>query len=96
MGAFLGWLASRGVQVVVETHSDHVLNGVRRAIGEHKYLSASQAVVQFFGNGESDDQAARKLSFTSVGGMSNWPQGFFDQYQTDVASLGRVRRGARQ
>lgn len=94
MGVFLGWLASRGVQVILETHSDHVLNGVRRAIGEHKYLAQNQAIVQFFESSKDDELIVHKLGFTAIGGVSNWPRGFFDQYQTDVALLGRVRRGA--
>ncbi|WP_204369171.1 AAA family ATPase [Methylocucumis oryzae] len=48
MGYFLASIASAGVQVVVETHSDHVLNGIRRAIGEHSILSKDQAIIHFF------------------------------------------------
>ncbi len=43
MGTFLAAVAADGVQVVVETHSDHVLNGIRRAIGEQHVLSADSA-----------------------------------------------------
>ena len=32
MGEFMADAARAGVQVIVETHSDHVLNGVRRAV----------------------------------------------------------------
>lgn len=95
MGVFLAWLAARGVQVVVETHSDHVLNGMRRAIGEHGYLGHDQAVVHFFESGEEVDPVVHELTFTPIGGISHWPSGFFDQYQIDVAALGRVRRRRR-
>lgn len=92
MGVFLAWLASRGVQIIVETHSDHVLNGIRRAIGEYRYLSPNDALVHFFDAIEDDAPRVQRLEFTEVGGISHWPKGFFDQYQIDVASLGRVRR----
>ncbi|CAG2159544.1 AAA family ATPase [Cupriavidus numazuensis] len=92
MGVFLAWLAGRGVQVIVETHSDHVLNGVRRAIGEHHYLASDAALAHYFDSSDGDDLLIHKLTFTSIGGISHWPKGFFDQYQIDVASLGRVRR----
>ena len=92
MGTFLAWLASCGVQVILETHSDHVLNGIRRAIGEHRYLSRENALVHFFDSFEEDVPKIQMLEFTDVGGISHWPKGFFDQYQIDVASLGRVRR----
>ena len=90
MGGFLAWLSACGVQVVLETHSDHVLNGIRRAIGEHHHLRASDAVVHSF---EAEDSLrVSTLRFTETGGLSDWPSGFFDQYQIDVAALGRVRR----
>lgn len=90
MGTFLAWIASKGVQVVVETHSDHILNGMRRAIGEYRMLDATGAVVHFF---ESNEVVTiEELRFTNIGSMSHWPAGFFDQYQIDVAALGRVRR----
>lgn len=94
MGGFLAWLAGRGVQVILETHSDHVLNGVRRAIGEHKYLRHDEAIAHFFESTEEDNAAVHQLSFTSLGSISHWPHGFFDQYQIDIASLGRIRRGS--
>ncbi|CAI8974025.1 DUF3696 domain-containing protein [Pseudomonas soli] len=89
MGSFLAWVASRGVQVILETHSDHIINGIRRAIAEHKYLPADKAVVHFF---DSNDAVAKPLRFTELGGVTEWPEGFFDQYQIDTAALGRIRR----
>lgn len=90
MGVFLAWLASKGIQVLVETHSDHILNGMRRAIGEYAYLSHQSAVVHFFDH--AMPCVVQELRFTERGGVSHWPTGFFDQYQIDVAALGRVRR----
>lgn len=96
MGVFLAWLAGRGVQVLVETHSDHVLNGIRRGIAEYKYLDAQNAIVHWFGGFETDDRddevKVRSLQIGQSGSVSDWPRGFFDQYQIDVASLGRIRR----
>ena len=91
MGVFLAWLASKGVQVIVETHSDHILNGVRRAIGEYAFLRSDKAVVHFFDH--ATPLNVQELRFTETGSVSHWPQGFFDQYQIDVAALGRLRRG---
>ncbi len=94
MGVFLAWLAGKGLQVIVETHSDHVLNGMRRAVAEHKYLNAWDAAIHYFGGGtgEGDEQILVPLSLTDRGSLSSWPTGFFDQYQIDVASLGQLRR----
>ena len=89
IGVFLATIAAAGVQVIVETHSDHVLNGVRRAIGDRQLLSATDATVYYFDAAGSEPQ---ELSFTERGSISAWPRGFFDQYQLDVAALTRVRR----
>jgi predicted ATPase len=94
MGVFLAWIASQGIQVIIETHSDHVLNGIRRAIGEFKYLNSDAATVSFIDSAQHDAPRVHQLNFTPIGGISHWPRGFFDQYQIDAASLGRIRRRA--
>lgn len=96
MGVFLAWLAGRGIQVVVETHSDHVVNGIRRGIAEYGYLDPSSAVLHWFGADDERGEASHMtLAIGGTGSVSEWPKGFFDQYQIDVASLGRIRRGRR-
>lgn len=88
-GMFLARMAAAGVQVIVETHSDHVLNGIRRAIGEEQILSADDAIVHFFAD---NDTPVQPVAFTPTGGVSEWPRGFFDQYQLDIAKITRLRR----
>tara|TARA_R110000787_G_scaffold272069_2_gene379456 strand:+ start:10401 stop:11480 length:1080 start_codon:yes stop_codon:yes gene_type:complete len=89
MGVFLATIAAAGVHVIVETHSDHVLNGIRRAIGEKNCLTSEDAIVHFF-DGESPNPST--LHFTESGSMSAWPAGFFDQFQIDVRAITSVRR----
>ncbi|WHO73920.1 DUF3696 domain-containing protein [Rhizobium sp. BT03] len=89
IGIFLARMAAAGVQILLETHSDHVLNGIRRAVGEQRILNSDDGIIHFF---ENADKPAQSLVFTPSGGFSNWPTGFFDQYQLDVARLNRVRR----
>ncbi|MER8404782.1 DUF3696 domain-containing protein [Mesorhizobium sp. M0185] len=97
IGVFLAWLAGRGVQMIIETHSDHVVNGIRRAIAEQGYLKPTSAVLHWFGGSDNESEAVfETLSITETGSVSKWPKGFFDQYQNDVASLGRIRRGRRE
>lgn len=89
MGYFLATIAAAGVQILIETHSDHLLNGIRLAIGKKKILEPKDATVYFFDGAEP---APSNLRFTVTGGIDNWPIGFFDQYQTDITSLTQVRR----
>lgn len=87
MGEFLAEVASAGVQVVVETHSDHVLNGVRRAVKERK-LSACNVALHFFRpRGDDDGDSVPQVESPSLdeyGNIDDWPDGFFDQFDKDM------------
>ena len=61
MGTFLATVAATGVQVL-ETHSDHVLNGIRRAIGEHGVLQPADALVHFFDAKEDGEPQAPRCA----------------------------------
>lgn len=89
LGRFLARVAGSGGQVVVETHSDHVLNGIRLAVVEDRVLAAEHAIVHFFGE---DADAATRINLTARGGMSAWPAGFFDQIERDLGELSRAKR----
>ncbi|WP_350017212.1 DUF3696 domain-containing protein [Rhodanobacter sp. IGA1.0] len=92
MGVFLAWLASKGVQVILETHSDHVINGIRLAVGKMKYIACEAVSLLFFDSSESGLPLVQRISVSDRGTLSDWPEYFFDQYQIDVAELGRIRR----
>lgn len=89
MGTFLAMLAAAGVQIIVETHSDHVLNGVRLAI-MRETLSSERAVIHFFNSrprNENDPAHVVSPRIDRNGNLSEWPTGFFDQAETDLAML---------
>jgi predicted ATPase len=88
MGRFLARVAASGTQVLVETHSDHVIDGVRRAVGVDRTIPAEDVVAHFF----SSDATPVALSVDEKGSMSGWPLGFFDQTERDLSELARVQR----
>lgn len=92
MAGFLARVAKDDVQVIVETHSDHILNGLRRAIGEDKILPHTDASVLFFDQVEDKKPTITEIRFSPTGALDQWPARFFDQYQIDVAALSRARR----
>lgn len=89
LGRFLGRIAGSGVQVVVETHSDHVLNGVRLAVAEERTLEAAAAIIHFF---DEETLGSTPVEITSRGELTSWPKGFFDQLELDLGRLSRARR----
>jgi predicted ATPase len=87
MGKLLALMASCGVQVVVETHSDHLLNGVRIAV-KNKDINCSDVKCFFFKaeNNEAPITVSR-ISIDEYGMMDYWPEGFFDETEKNLMCL---------
>lgn len=87
MGESLAESAAAGVQVILETHSDHVLNGIRKAIKEG-ILTPGDAVLYFFRPRQDAERngAARvqRSLLDKDGNIDHWPEGFFDQFDKDM------------
>ncbi|HFE46166.1 MAG TPA: DUF3696 domain-containing protein [Nannocystis exedens] len=83
MGTFLAEVAAAGTQVILETHSDHVLNGIRRAVRAGT-LPHQDALLHFFRprGGELDQVESPALD--ADGNVDVWPEGFFDQFDKDM------------
>lgn len=83
MGAFLAQVAAAGIQVVIETHSDHVLNGIRRAV-KSQVISPGEVTIHFFR--DRDDKGSQVISpiIDKTGNIDVWPAGFFDQFDKDM------------
>lgn len=92
IGVLLAKVASTGVQVIVETHSDHVLNGVRLAVKCGRSVDAEQVKIHFFSRGE--DSAPQRLSpkIDAKGRLDQWPQGFFDQFDKALSELSSLNQ----
>ncbi|MBF0550253.1 MAG: DUF3696 domain-containing protein [Deltaproteobacteria bacterium] len=89
MGRFLAYIAAAGVQVLIETHSDHILNGIRLAVRD-QVIDPRKVAVYFFGH--AVDAVAGPAGVVSPeldaqGNLSEWPEGFFDQTEKDLARL---------
>lgn len=85
VGRLLAQMANAGLQIFLETHSDHLLNGVRLAVRQG-LLAPEHAAVHFFGAGE-DAGNVTAISIDRNGAVSDWPEGFFDQTERDLAVL---------
>ncbi len=90
MGQFLADVARAKVQVILETHSDHVLNGIRRSVRAGR-LTAEQVAIHFFRPrstepGQRSTEAAQVFSpvLDNSGNIDTWPEGFFDQFDKDM------------
>ena len=78
---------SHGVQVIVETHSDHIINGglvaLKKGVFSKEMLSA-----YYFERDETKHTAlAHQLEISETGKIRRPPKGFFDQIDIDLRTL---------
>lgn len=83
MGQFLAEVARAGVQVILETHSDHILNGIRRAV-KAEQLPAEKVSLHFFRPRSVDGVQVLSPILDNTGNIDAWPDGFFDQFDKDM------------
>lgn len=93
LARFLGRVATSGVQIVVETHSDHFLNGLRLATVAEDPFRTDDLAIQFFSCTEGGVDVQR-IHVTDRGGLTAAPKGFFDQSEKDLAAILKARRRA--
>lgn len=80
----LSKLADRGVQVFVETHSEHIVNGFRIAALDDKCdLTNEQLAIFFF----DKDFSIKRLKVHSNGRIPEWPKRFFDQFEDEMVKI---------
>lgn len=88
LGELIARAGAGGVQVIVETHSDHILNGIRVAV--KKGLASSESTSIFFFYRDNEDSYAHKVIepiMDSNGRINDWPDGFFDEWDNALMEL---------
>lgn len=81
--------AHNGVQIIVETHSDHFLNGVRLSV-KSKIIDSEDVSVFFLSRDIDHSEHAvqiDKVSIDSSGRIKYWPEGFFDEWEKSLNEL---------
>ena len=77
--------AAGGAQVILETHSDHILNGVRLAVLD-QILSPSEVTIHYLERHGLDVSITTPV-LTPNGRLDVWPVGFFDQHERNLSRL---------
>lgn len=87
LGYLLANCAADGVQIIVETHSDHLLNGVRLAVKRNPTLSKDVQLHNFNRSIDADECYVESPAILPDGQLNNWPRGFFDQWDRSLDEL---------
>ena len=91
IAAFLATVASNGVQVIIETHSDHIINGFRKAVLNTQInLNNTDLVINYFEN--SPNCKVEEVLLNEHAEVDNWPKGFMDQSEEDLFEIRKLRR----
>lgn len=94
IGYFLAAMALAGVQVIVETHSEHVLNGIRIAALKNA-MEPEDIRINFFSIDTCDRNTNHRVENIRLNkrmDLETWPEGFLDQEEEDLRTLRELRR----
>jgi predicted ATPase len=86
---FLAKVSRCGVQVFIESHSEHILNALRLAVLKQIVTPEDLSILYFQPNSE---QPVIQIPVKYDGELEIWPQDFFDQEEIDLAEMFKLRR----
>ncbi len=83
---FLYFIAESGRQIFVETHSDHIFDGVRAGIATNE-MENSKVSVNFVTYDKEEGSKCEKISFGKKGKILNPKKDLFDQFDLDLDKM---------
>jgi len=89
VGKLFAQAAENGVQLFVETHSDHILNGVRVAT-KQKQIAPENVGLFFFERDLTTDEHVTEIVQPFIdenGRIDEWPKDFFDEWGNQLDEL---------
>lgn len=86
---FFARLSVNGVQIFIESHSEHILNGIRvNTVNPEIAISNKDVSIYYF----NEEFKPEKLDVDEKGRIANWPNGFFDQQERDLSQIFKYGR----
>lgn len=91
LGEFFTWVAKAGIQLIVETHSEHLINKIKYQIYK-KYLPATDATI-YYKNSIEENFIQLNINengkFEDIDGKNViFPSGFFDSTLKELLEIG--------
>lgn len=79
-------VAENGCQIICESHSDHVINGVRVAVKKGK-ISSKKVGITFFSKNENQETKTDNIYVDNKGNLSGYPIGLLDEWGILMSEL---------
>jgi len=87
MGKLLAKAAHSGQQLFIETHSDHIINGIRVAVKEG-LLDPDEVILHYFDKPKGQkDISISPIRIDKEGNLSDYPDGFLDEWDNQLLKL---------
>ena len=89
IGKLMAFTAQAGVQIFVETHSDHIINGIRVAV-KNKTTHKENVKIFFFKRDQVDNEqytCIDEILIDKNGELSQYPQDFLDEWNEQLLQL---------
>ena len=88
-------IKTRNVQIIVESHSEHLLRRLQRRVAEEE-ISNKDAALYFCNLASEGYSQLRSLELDSFGNINNWPDGFFGDELGELAAMTEAAMRRRQ
>ncbi|UQZ62135.1 hypothetical protein C2H95_06555 [Bacillus subtilis] len=83
---FMTFISNAGIKLIIETHSDHIFNGIRKSIYK-KNLQVEKVATYYFDLNNDGLSNVNKVKFNKDGKVLNYLEGLFDQFDEDLDTL---------
>lgn len=93
MGVLASIAAEHGVQLFIETHSDHILNGIRLSVKSNQ-IESEKIEIFYFDRPKGDPNHKSKIKNIKIldnAKLSEFPVGFFDEWNNALFKLVNVK-----
>ena len=90
LGDFLIEMMGLGRQLVVETHSEYLVNRLRLRLAEDETDHLKDDIDIYYAVRQDGSTQFSPMSIDEFGGFEEWPDGFFDQTSTESEEILRV------
>lgn len=80
-------ITERSLQILVESHSEHLLTRLQLRIAEQQIAAKDTAL--YFCENENGVSTIKSLEVDEIGNIRNWPKDFFGNVRGDLVKMAR-------
>jgi predicted ATPase len=95
LSEFFAAMVLAGKRLMIETHSEHLVNGIRVLVAERPDSKLAEKTGIYFLHANNKKVVVQDMSVKSDGSLSDWPREFFGEAMDLSARLLRAQRNQR-